>query len=145
MVAAEEQYARLREQLEATRAKVNGARRFDIEPQQLTPAAQHEGYASTRLQLYGLKALGLSPRGAAQFGAKRGMLVVAVLPESPAAASGLHVGDVIETVNGAPFMRPELRRLLTAPDAAAFTFGLIREGRRLTVNFSPNFGSEQQR
>jgi hypothetical protein len=42
-------------------------------------------------------------------------------------------------------MRPELRRLLAAPDAAALTFGLVRGGRRLTVNFSPSFGGEQQR
>jgi hypothetical protein len=35
--------------------------------------------------------------------------------------------------------------LLASPDASAFTFGLVREGRRLTVNFSPAFGSEQQR
>jgi S1-C subfamily serine protease len=145
LVAAEGRQTHLREQLETTRAKVNGARRFYVESPQLTPSAQHEGYASTRLQLYGLNALDLSPRGAAKFGAKGGMLVVAVLPESPAAASGLHVGDVIETINGAPLMRPALRHLLNAPDASAFTFGLVRRGRRLTVSFSPHFGSEQQR
>jgi S1-C subfamily serine protease len=147
LVAAEEQHARLREQLEAARAKVNASPRFNFEFPQLMPTAQQfESYtARTRLRLYGLNALSLSPRGAARFRAKGGLLVVAVLPESPAAASGLHVGDVIETVNGTPLMRRELHRLLAAPDASAFTFGLVRAGRRLTVNFSPIFGSEQQR
>jgi S1-C subfamily serine protease len=126
--------------------KVNSSPRFNVELPRLTPPAHFDGFATTtRLQLYGLNALSMSPRGAAKLGAKGGMLVVAVLPESPAAASGLRVGDVIETVNGSPFMQPELRRLLAAPDASAFTFGLVREGRRLTVSFSPSFGSEQQR
>jgi S1-C subfamily serine protease len=146
LVAAEQRHAQLREQLEFARQKVNASPRFNFEFPRLTPPAQLEGFATTmRLQLYGLNALSMSPRGAARLGAKGGMLVVAVLPESPAAASGLRVGDVIETVNGTPFMHPELRRLLASPDASAFTFGLVREGRRLTVNFSPAFGSEPQR
>ena len=146
LAAAEERNMRLREQLEAARSKVNTSPRFNIELPRLMPPAQFDGFATTtRLQLFGLNALSMSPRGAAKLGAKGGMLVVAVLPESPAAASGLRVGDVIETVNGSPLMQPELRRLLAAPDASAFNFGLVREGRRLTVSFSPRFGSEQQR
>ncbi len=145
LVAAEGRHTRLREQLELARTKVNSSRVFNVETPRLTPSALLERYATRRLQLYGLNAIDLSPRGAAPLGAKGGMLVVAVFPESPAAVSGIHVGDVIETINGRPFMRPELRRLLAAPDASAFTFGLVRQGRRLTVNFSPSFGSEPQR
>jgi S1-C subfamily serine protease len=145
LAAAEERHARLREQLSLARAKVNMSRAFSFEMTPQLPSAQFEGYAETvRLQLYGLNAIGLSPRGASKLGAKGGMLVVTVRPESPASASGLRAGDVIETVNGSPFMRTELRRLLDAPEASALTFGLVREGRRLTVNFSPSFGSEPQ-
>lgn len=144
LVAAEAGLALTREQLELVRAKVN-ASRFPALGFPRLPPAQFEGYtAASRLQLYGLNALGLTQKGASRLGAKGGMLVVAVRPESPAAASGLVAGDVIETVNGTPLVHTELRRLLAVPDPSALTFGLVREGRRLTVNFSPSWGSEQR-
>ncbi|MFN2414666.1 MAG: PDZ domain-containing protein [Pyrinomonadaceae bacterium] len=146
LVAAEVRHARVREQLEAARAKVNGSRIPAFGFPTRHPPVNFEGYvAASRLQLYGLNAIGLTPRGAGQLGAKGGLLVVAVRPESPAAASGLHAGDVIETVNGAPLESTELRRLLAEPDASALRFGLVREGRRLSVNFSPSFGGEPRR
>ncbi|HEX8499830.1 MAG TPA: PDZ domain-containing protein [Pyrinomonadaceae bacterium] len=145
LVAAEGRHARLREQLEAVRAKVNESRVFSFGAAPLIAREQLEVYAAAaRMHSYGFNAISLSPRGAARLGAKGGLLVVAVLPESPAAASGLLAGDVIETVNGTPLMRTELRRLLAAPDAPALTFGLVRGGRRLSVNLSPSPAGEQQ-
>jgi S1-C subfamily serine protease len=146
LAAAEARHARLREQFEHARAKVNASRFPAFESPARLPPLQVENYAAaSRLQSYGLNALGLTARGASRLGAKGGMLVVAVRPESPAAASGLVAGAVIETVNGAPHKHAELRRLLAEPSVPALTFGLVREGRRLTVNFSPSFGVEQQR
>ncbi|HEX8284385.1 MAG TPA: PDZ domain-containing protein [Pyrinomonadaceae bacterium] len=148
LAAAEARDARLREQLGRALWRLNGnaPRGPGFELPTRPTAPPFDGYAAaTRLKLYGLNAIGLTPQGASRFGAKGGMLVVAVRPESPAAASGLVAGDVIETVNGAPLMSAELRRLLGAPDASALTFGLVREGRRLSVNFSPSYGGEQQR
>jgi S1-C subfamily serine protease len=146
LAAAERHHLRLREQLTLARTKVNASRIHNVEVAPPRPPVPSEGHApTTRLELYGLNGIGLSPRGAARLGAKGGVLVVAVMPESPAAASGLRVGDVIETVNGAPLASLELRRLLGVPETPALTFGLVRDGRRLTVNFSPSPANEQQR
>jgi S1-C subfamily serine protease len=70
------------------------------------------------------------------------VLVVTVRPGSPAAAGGVLAGDIIETVNGTPFVLPQTPRLAAAPGNAALTFGLVREGRRLTVNV--NASGEQR-
>ncbi|MET0625133.1 MAG: PDZ domain-containing protein [Pyrinomonadaceae bacterium] len=145
LVAAEARLGVIREQLDLVRAKVNASRFPSFGFSMRQPPSQLEGYtAALRLQLYGLNALGLTQKGASRLGAKGGMLVIAVRPESPASASGLVAGDVIETVNGTPLAHTELRRLLDAPNASALTFGLVREGRRLTVNFSPSFAGEPQ-
>jgi S1-C subfamily serine protease len=146
IVAAEARLAFIGEQLEDVRAKVNASRFTAFGFPARRPPSQSEDYtAALRLQLYGLNALGLTQKGASRLGAKGGLLVVAVRPESPAAASGLAAGDVIETVNGTPLVHTELRRLLAAPEPSALTFGLVREGRRLTVNFSPSFAGEPLR
>jgi S1-C subfamily serine protease len=99
-----------------------------------------------RLRAYGLHGIGLTSHGAAPLGAQGGLLVVAVQSESPAAASGLLAGDVIETVNGSPLWRFELRRLTDAPAAKTpVVFGLVRGGQRLSVNFPPSTPVEPRR
>src|SRR5438105_5534088 len=101
--------------------------------------------ASTPLPAFGLHAIGLTGRSAARLNARGGMLVVAVRPDSPAAASGLRAGDVIETVGGAPATSLELRRLLTAFDAAPVALGVVRDGRGLTLKFSLAGDEERQK
>jgi S1-C subfamily serine protease len=101
--------------------------------------------AAAQLQVLGLSAVGLTPRGAASLGAQGGMLVVAVRPGTSAAASSLRAGDVIETVNNTPINRIELLRLLAAPEPMPLSLGVVREGRRLNVSFTPTASGEQQR
>jgi S1-C subfamily serine protease len=143
--AVEERLAKLREQVAATEAKVSAARTYSGEATGRQPPAQPGIYAAaSHLQKFGMSAIGLTARSAARLGAQGGLLVVAVRPESPAAVNGVRAGDVIETVNGAPFMRLELRRLLSATDPAPLSFGVVREGHRLTVNFPLPGGNEPQ-
>jgi hypothetical protein len=59
--------------------------------------------------------------------------------------SGLLAGDVIETVNGSPLWRLELRRLTTSPEPTTAVFGLVRGGRKLFVDFTlPAPGGRQR-
>jgi S1-C subfamily serine protease len=147
LAAAEGRATRLRQQLELTRERLGTAGLFGLEgapllgPQTLNRSDD----VTRRLKTYGLHSIGLSARSAGTLGAQGGLLVVAVTPESPAAASGLVAGDVIETVNGSPLWRFELRRLTSSPEASTAVFGLVREGKRLSVNFPPAAAGSQQR
>jgi S1-C subfamily serine protease len=147
LAAAEDRAARLREQLELTRQRLGTAGLFSVEGARLLGPQTLNGSndVTRRLKTYGLHSIGLSSRGAAPLGAQGGLLVIAVRPESPAAVSGLRPGDVIETVNGSPLWRSELRRLTSGPEAGTAVFGVVREGRRLSVNFRPAAAVEQQR
>jgi S1-C subfamily serine protease len=110
------------------------------------PSVEVEPFrASTPLPAFGLRAISLTGRSAARLNARGGMLVVAVRPDSPAAASGLHAGDVIETVDGAPANSLELRRRLTAFDATPASLGVVRDGRGLTLKFSLAGDVERQK
>ena len=148
LAAAEGQVALLRQQLELTRDLVGSARLFSVEAAPLIgpQTLNRNNDVTRRLKAYGLHAIGLSAQGAAPLGAQGGLLVVAVQPESPAAASGLLAGDLIETVNGSPFWRFELRRLTSTPETPTpVVFGLVRGGRRLNVNLPPATAVEPQR
>jgi S1-C subfamily serine protease len=52
------------------------------------------------LKRLGVETVALSPKSASQWGAKGGLLVVAVQPESVAARSSLREGDLIESIDG---------------------------------------------
>jgi S1-C subfamily serine protease len=147
LAAAEWRAARIREQLELTRERLGTASLFSLEGAPLIgPQTVHRNNDVTRrLKTYGLHSIGLSSRSAAPLGAQGGLLVVAIQPESPAAASGLMPGDVIETVNGSPLWRFELRRLTSMPEAVPAVFGLVRGGKRFKVNFPPAPPVEPQR
>jgi S1-C subfamily serine protease len=144
---AEGRAKHLREQLDVTRQRLGSANLFSFEGAfVIGPQTQRGGDDVTRrLKVYGLHAIGLSRRSAGPLGAEGGLLVVAVQPESAAAAAGLLVGDVIETVNGSPLWRFELRRLTSVPEATPAVLGLVREGKRLSVNFPPPAAGGPQR
>ncbi len=139
LVAAEERAARLREQLELTRQRLGYTGVFNLEgaPIIRPQALNRNDDVTRRLKTYGLHSIALSSRSAAPLGAEGGLLVVAVQPESPAAASGLLPGDVVETVNGSPLWRFELGRLISGPEAKPAVLGLVRGGKRLSVEFPP--------
>jgi S1-C subfamily serine protease len=61
------------------------------------------------------------------------VLVVSVAPESPAEASGLRTGDVIETINGQTFSRLDVRKKLSDAGATPLPVGVVREGQRLSL------------
>ena len=135
----------LRGQLELKRDLLGGVNFFNFEPSPVIgfQPGRRDDDVTRRLKVYGLNAIGLSARSAAPLGAQGGLLVIAVQPDSPAAAAGLLAGDVVETVNGSPLWRSELRRLTNAPEATTALFGLVRRGQRLSVNFTPSPSGEQ--
>ncbi len=121
-------------QAEAAEARVAEARRLANEPAR---ALRFELRGPTTvlrpLRPFGLEVIGLTQRSAARLQAKGGVLVVSVAPESPAAASGMRLGDVIETVNGQTFTRLDLRKRLADAGTAPLPVGVVREGQRLSL------------
>jgi len=82
---------------------------------------------------HGLETIGLTSRSAAQIGARNGLLVVAVRPESPAAASGLRPGDVVEAINGQRLDAPNWGAHLNLPATPDLTLSVVRQRQRLTL------------
>lgn len=138
-----------RESLKAAEERAAAAGLFSFEAAPVLFGTQtlkrDEGFVTRRLKGFGLHAIGLSSRSATPLGAEGGLLIVAVRPESLAAAAGLLPGDVIETVNGSHQWRFELRRLADSTETPSLVFGLVRGGRRLSVNCPPAPASEPRR
>jgi S1-C subfamily serine protease len=145
MREAEKQFDRVLPRVAEAETRATMSRGFAAAGIPGQPFAPFEpAQAFTPLPAFGLHAIALTGRSAARLNARGGMLVVAVRPESPAALSGLRVGDVIETVNGADFNRLELRRL-TAFDATPITLGVVRDGHTMTLTFSLAGDEERQK
>jgi S1-C subfamily serine protease len=141
--ATQQQLDKVREQVEEAEARAAAARLYVAGD---TSIARANTYVATPLQAFGLNAVGLNARGASRLGASRGLLVVAVRPESPCAASGLRAGDLIETLNGTPFTPSDFGRLVSAYEATTpIALGVVREGRRLTISVSPAGENERQK
>jgi S1-C subfamily serine protease len=102
----------------------------------LAPAAFEDELARRPLLTAGLQALALTPRGAAQFKAAGGVLVVSVQPDSPAEWCGLRAGDVIETADGRNFARADFQKLMRDSWDAPVTLGVVRAGERVSLDFS---------
>jgi C-terminal processing protease CtpA/Prc len=64
--------------------------------------------------------------------AKRGLIVAAARPGSPAALSGVRAGDLIESVDDAR-LGPDWQLRRHAPPLAQVKLGLLRDGKSLTV------------
>jgi C-terminal processing protease CtpA/Prc len=69
----------------------------------------------------------------------RGLLVVRVTPERPAARAGVRVGDVLLEAGGAPLDQPfDLVRAVGRPEAGEkLELTLLRDGKRQTLAVEP--------
>lgn len=81
----------------------------------------------------GLETVALSTKAAAHLGARGGLLVVFVDPESAAARSGLRVFDVIESVEGKPLGRASLFTALFSANPQRLTLGIVRDHGKVQV------------
>jgi S1-C subfamily serine protease len=81
----------------------------------------------------GIEVVALSDKAAAHLGARGGMLIVFMEPESKAARAGLRVFDVIETVNGKPLNRATRPISSLAGDAPQVTLGVVRDRKKVEV------------
>lgn len=68
---------------------------------------------------------------------RKGLVVVALHPESIAARSELRVGDIIETVNGQPCLGGDWKWELPADGKSEISLGVLRDDKRLALKLRP--------
>lgn len=81
----------------------------------------------------GLEAVTLSTKAAAHLGARGGVLVVFVDPESAAARAGLRVFDVIESVGGKPLNRTSWPAAIPTGNPQSLLLGIIRDRQKIEI------------
>ena len=81
----------------------------------------------------GLETVALSPKAAAHLGARGGVLVVFVDPESAAARAGVRVFDVIESVEGKPLGRTSWTASLPTGNPQRLMLGIVREREKVEI------------
>lgn len=98
---------------------------FDMNP----PGGGPEWFSFTRRGRLGVGIEDLTPQLAEYFGAKDGVLVTSVEPDSPAATSGLKAGDVITSVNGKAVSegRALVEAVRSADEGGELTIGYLRD------------------
>lgn len=79
----------------------------------------------------------LNPELSTYFNAERGVLVLRVAPETPAARAGLQAGDVVVRVNGQAVERVrDLRGAITRAQGRSAEMEVVRRGRTQTIRMS---------
>lgn len=96
-----------------------------------------------KLQLIeGMDAIGISTKLAARFHAQGGLLVVSIAPGSPAEATGLKVGDVIETLGGVAVPPPDqsfdFQFRWSWKEKPNSSLGVVRGGQKLVLKYNEN-------
>lgn len=94
----------------------------------LSPENRHELMAQGALTRWGLRVMDLTEQLADFFGVQRGVLILEVMPNGPAARAGARAGDVIVGVGSSPVRtRSDLLRALRALSGDAVTLRIVRE------------------
>jgi S1-C subfamily serine protease len=88
---------------------------------------------TTPLITRGLETVMLSTKAAAHLGARSGLLVVFIEPESAAARAGLRVFDVIESVEGKPLGRTPLAGALPVGNPQKLSLGVVRDHQKVEI------------
>jgi S1-C subfamily serine protease len=93
------------------------------------------GFDMGRRAVAGAEFAELNPELAEYFrGAREGVLVLRVAPETPAARAGLESGDVVVRANGAPVRTiAELRRAITRAEHGEVRLDVVRRGAQREV------------
>lgn len=112
---------RLRDRIEDLTARIP---EFEVGIRDLTPRAR-----------LGVSVQELTRELAEYFGAKDGVLVASVEPDSPASRAALKAGDVITNVNGRPITSSSdlVRELRTVSGDGGITLGIVRDKKSSTV------------
>jgi serine protease Do len=112
---------RLRDRIEELTARIP---EFEVGIRDLTPRAR-----------LGVSVHELTRELAEYFGAKDGVLVASVEPDSPASRAALKAGDVITTVNGRSITSSSdlVRELRTVSGDGGITLGIVRDKKSSTV------------
>jgi C-terminal processing protease CtpA/Prc len=85
----------------------------------------------------GLETVMLSNKAATHLGARGGLLVVFVDPDSSAARSGLRVFDVIETIDGKLLGRSSWTAAVKTANAQKLLLGVVREKQQVEITVHP--------
>lgn len=88
--------------------------------------------ASGPFAAYGIETVTLNAKDAARLGARGGVVVVAVHTDTPAARSGLRIGDIIEQVDGRAITGED--QAISSP--APITLGIVRDAQHLTIKLT---------
>jgi len=88
------------------------------------------------LMAKGIETIALKQAVASRLGAKNGLLVIYVQPESAAFVAGLRAGDVIETINGQQI--PDAMNNLDNASDAQLNLEVIRRKEKIVLTISNN-------
>ena len=112
---------RLRDRIEDLTARIP---EFEVGIRDLTPRAR-----------LGVSVQELTRELAEYFGAKDGVLVASVEPDSPASRAALKAGDVITAINGRPITSSSdlVRELRTVSGDGGISLGIVRDKKSSTV------------
>jgi S1-C subfamily serine protease len=102
-----------------------------------TYAFAFPGRVSVPTLARGLETVLLSSKAATHLGARGGLLVVFVDPDSSAARSGLQVFDVIETIDGKLLGRSSWTAAVKTAGAQKLLLGVVREKKQVEITVHP--------
>jgi C-terminal processing protease CtpA/Prc len=112
------------------------ARRSEASASLRAESAGRAGLAAQPLLPFGFEVMSIEVKNVVNGSAltTTGLIVISVLPGSTAQQAGLRPGDMIETIDGRGQLGLDWREQLPREMGQGATLGVLREGKRLTVN-----------